>query len=277
MRLNISNRDWELLSAYIDGQLSRGKRERLEARMRTNPELKAALEDLSQTRAMLRSLPRLKAPRSFRLTPEMAGQSQPKRLYPVFQFASALSSILLVMVLLSDYLGFGFTSLFGQPASQAPEAPEAAEVLVEGTSESLALEMPVEEPAEARTAGSAGGEEFEITVQVEKAVEPEAPAPGPTVEAEAYLAAPAAQEEEATNIAAEVVEAPTDAFVAKDLPAEEPASELPAPEPDAEQVTPVDDQSTSEKLSGMRILQISLAVIAFSTAMVAIYLRRIGV
>jgi hypothetical protein len=277
MRLNISNRDWELLSAYIDGQLSSGKREQLEARIQTTPELRAALEDLTQTRALVRSLPCLKAPHSFRLTPEMVGRSQPRRLYPFFQFASALTSLLLVMVLLSDFLGFGFPTLFGRTESQAPEAPVAAEVLVESTPESLALEMPVEEPAEARKVGSTEADQLVVTQPVEGEIVLGSPASEPSVEAEVYLAAPAAPKEEATNLSMEAVEAPLDASMAEDLPAEMPAAELQASELETEQATPADDQAISEKLSGIRILQILLAAIAFGTAMVAIYLRRMGI
>jgi hypothetical protein len=276
MRINISNRDWELLSAYIDGQLSSAKREHLEARMHTNPELRAALDELTQTRAMLRSLPRLKAPHSFKLTPEMVGQRQPRRLYPFFQFASALSSLMLVLVLLSDFLGFGLLAPFGQMAAQAPEAPVAAEVFVESAPESLAMEMPAEEPMEAEKTVPDEQARMIETEEVQALMVQGTPLPEPGAEAGAYLAAPAAPEEDASNLLMESADAAPDSSAAGDLPAEMPAPAQPAPEAEAEQAANAVDQPTSAGFSGMRILQISLALVAFSTALAAIYLRRIG-
>jgi anti-sigma factor RsiW len=65
MKGKISARDYELLSAYLDKQLSARERARLETRLRTTPELHSALEDLHKTHLLLRSLPRPRRPRSF--------------------------------------------------------------------------------------------------------------------------------------------------------------------------------------------------------------------
>lgn len=277
MRINISNRDWELLSAYMDGQLSSSKRVQLESRMQTNPELRAALDELTQTRAMLRSLPRLKAPHSFKLTPEMVGQRQPKYLYPFFQFASALSSLMLVLVLLSDFLGFGLSSPFGRMASQAPEAPVVAEVFVESAPESLAMEMSAEEPIDAAKAVPDEQARMVETEELQALLAQGTPFPEPAAgaEAEAYLAAPVAPQEDAPNLMMEATEAPADVSVAGDVLAEMPAPAQPAPESEAGQASAVADRA-SQGFSSMRILQISLALVAMVTAFVALYLRRIG-
>lgn len=130
MKAKNSPRDIELLSAYLDQQLDSGKRARLEARMRAEPELRSAIDDLRRTRALLRSLPRLKAPRNFTLTPQMVGrvqarESSARRIYPVFQFASALASLLLVVVLLGDFLGLR-VPLAAAPLAGASTEPEFA-------------------------------------------------------------------------------------------------------------------------------------------------------
>jgi anti-sigma factor RsiW len=276
MRMNLSNRDWELLSAYMDGQLSSGKREQLEIRMQSDPELRTALDDLTQTIAMLRSLPRMKAPHTFRLTPEMVGQRQPRRLYPLFQFASALSSLMLVLVLLSDFLGFGLQSPFGQMASQAPEASVAAEVFVDSTPASLALEMPAEEQADARKVIPAEEGEVIETEQAEGLMLVEPLAPKPTAEADVYLAAPAPLEEQAPNLSMKAADVPPDTSAADELPAEMPAPALQVPGPEMDQATAEVEPAASGGFSGMRILQISLALVALSTAMAAIYLRSLG-
>ncbi|MGE5224606.1 MAG: anti-sigma factor family protein [Omnitrophica WOR_2 bacterium] len=106
MKTKISPRDIELLSAYLDGEIDPRKRAQLETRLRTNPELSVALEDLRRTRILLRSVKPLKAPRSFKLRPEMVPQKPARPIYPVFQFASAIAGILFVVVLLGDLLGF---------------------------------------------------------------------------------------------------------------------------------------------------------------------------
>jgi hypothetical protein len=90
-------RDVELLSAYLDGRLKPSDAARLESRLSSDPALKATLEDLRQTRGLLRRLPQRRAPRDFRLTPKMAGVRPPEpRSYPVFRFATALAALLFV-------------------------------------------------------------------------------------------------------------------------------------------------------------------------------------
>jgi anti-sigma factor RsiW len=131
MKNTISPRDLELLSEYLDGRLDARKRADLEARLKSNAELANTLGDLSQTRKLLRSLPKLKAPRSFRLTPEMVGRRSVPRIYPAFQFASVLASLLLVLVLAGDFLGLG--TLNSAPAAapltalQQPVAGQSTE------------------------------------------------------------------------------------------------------------------------------------------------------
>src|SRR5512142_1611304 len=90
-------RDVELLSAYLDGQLNPSETSRLETRLSTDQNLRTALEELRGTRTLLRRLPQRRAPRSFRLTPKMAGIRPPEpRAYPAFRFATALAAFLFV-------------------------------------------------------------------------------------------------------------------------------------------------------------------------------------
>src|SRR3990170_569135 len=69
----LSTRDLERLSAYLDGQLAPGEAAGLEARLQDDSALRETLEGLRQTKAALRSLPSLRPPRSFTLTPQMVG------------------------------------------------------------------------------------------------------------------------------------------------------------------------------------------------------------
>ena len=66
--------DIELLSAYIDGELGDAERIELNNRLENEPALKAELDSLQTTVEILHSLPRLKAPRDFRLDPAVYGR-----------------------------------------------------------------------------------------------------------------------------------------------------------------------------------------------------------
>jgi len=110
----MNQRDLELLSAYLDGQLKPSESARLETRLNSDPQLASVLTDLRATRNLLRKLPARKAPRNFTLTRKMVGQNPPlPRAYPWFRFASALATLLL-------FFSFGVNTVGRQMASQAP-------------------------------------------------------------------------------------------------------------------------------------------------------------
>src|SRR5512141_601281 len=93
----MNQRDLELLSAYVDGQLKPSDSAHLETRLKTDPQLASVLTDLRVTRNLLRKLPARKAPRNFTLTRKMVGQNPPlPRAYPVFRFATALATLLFI-------------------------------------------------------------------------------------------------------------------------------------------------------------------------------------
>jgi len=163
MTKQISSRNWETLSAYLDGQLTPGQHARLEARLESEPDLKNALIELQRTRDVLRATPRMRAPRNFTLRPEIA--KQPKRivvnLYPAFRFASALVSFLFVLIFVGDYLSVGSRD-FAPTENIAPapmdfvasdedalalDAPMAAPTAVESLSETIPVEELAAEPS----------------------------------------------------------------------------------------------------------------------------------
>ncbi len=102
MTTQITPRDWETLSAYLDDQLSAPERRELEVRLARLPELSQCLEELRSTRIILRSLPKLRAPRNFTLTPSMAGKRTDTRVsagaYPLFKLASMLATLFFIVV-----------------------------------------------------------------------------------------------------------------------------------------------------------------------------------
>jgi anti-sigma factor RsiW len=144
----MNRRDIELLSSYLDGQLKPSETTRLEARLSSDPDLRAVLDDLRSTRGLLRRLPMRKAPRNFTLTPKMVGKNPPlPRTYPAFRFVTALASLLL-------FFTVGLNFLAPQMASQAPAfgmggggAPEILSSEAPAVPEAAATEAPAEEPS----------------------------------------------------------------------------------------------------------------------------------
>jgi hypothetical protein len=149
----MNRRDMELLSSYLDGQLKPSETARLEARLSTDPGLRAVLDDLRSARGLLRQLPLRKAPRNFTLTPKMVGKNPPlPRSYPAFRFVTALASLLLFFTVGLNFLApqLAQTPGFGMGGGGAPDvfsaqAPAAAEESAPAA-EAPATEAPVEEP-----------------------------------------------------------------------------------------------------------------------------------
>jgi hypothetical protein len=102
MKDQITTRDYELISAYLDSQLSDRERALLESRLKTDAVLRKELHEIGKTRLLLQSLPKLHAPRNYYVQAE-AIQTRPNlRLAPIFGIVSAVASVLLAIVLFSS-------------------------------------------------------------------------------------------------------------------------------------------------------------------------------
>ena len=126
-------RDIELLSSYLDGQLSPSESTRLESRLASDPELDAAFNDLRAARGILRKMPSRKAPRNFTLTRQMVGLKPPlPRSYSFFRFSTAFATILLTLTfavnLLTPRLSYvgPLNTGWGGGYGGGPAAPQAA-------------------------------------------------------------------------------------------------------------------------------------------------------
>lgn len=112
-------RDVQLLSAYLDGQLSPSDAQRLESRLDSDPQLRAVMDDLRAARDLLRKLPQRRAPRNFTLTPKMAGLKPPApRAYPTLRLAAVLATFFFVVTFAVD----GLAPLAAQPAAMPMQA-----------------------------------------------------------------------------------------------------------------------------------------------------------
>ncbi|MCJ7660284.1 MAG: hypothetical protein MUO67_14150 [Anaerolineales bacterium] len=283
MTTRISPKEWETLSAYLDGQLSANDRIRLERLLTERPEMYVALKDIRRTRDFLRSQPSLRAPRNFTLSPQLAviriKERRSSFAFPVLSAVSALASILLVLVFVGDILitGAGPSQVF---VSQAP------------IEEYLAVEETVPEsfsPAEGELQEIPPAEITLQEVQV------------PSVAAEGEVLESMAEEEvEAVSKAIETVdESQTGGAIQP--PILEPVSpnfeavpggrtehEPGLYDEDTGRLEPSVDQDISPtaqligklpilmQRSTMRILEVILIIIAFSAGLAALYIRRIG-
>jgi hypothetical protein len=91
-------KDVELLSAYLDGQLSRSDSINLESRLASDTNLKEVMNDLETARGLLRQLPQRHVPRNFILTLKTAGLKAPEpRTYPAFRLATVLAALLFMI------------------------------------------------------------------------------------------------------------------------------------------------------------------------------------
>ncbi len=203
----MKQRDLELLSSYLDGQLSPSDAARLEARLLVEPDLRSVLRDLRSARTMLRQLPMRKAPRNFRLTPKMVGKNPPlPRVYPAFRFTSALATILLFLsfglnIVRPQLLaaqapvgmgGGGAPDTFSAESAPAAEMPAATEAPTEAPAEESSSSMapmptmtlaPAEDTAramETETAKNAATESAIAQGGLEQQL-PEPPSPGPVI------------------------------------------------------------------------------------------------
>jgi anti-sigma factor RsiW len=122
----LSFHDLQALSAYLDRQLDAKEQAHLEQRLKTDADLRDALDDLRRMQSLLRSQPILRAPRNFTLTPEMAGSPRKVPAYPVFRLVAAFASVLLVVLILGDLLGRSASPAAAPALMEMREAMQAA-------------------------------------------------------------------------------------------------------------------------------------------------------
>lgn len=100
----ISKRDLEQLSAYLDGALSDKERAIIEARLKLEPELRGNLHELRLSKEGMKSLPEIRIPRSFLLSPDVVGSRSPSFNFPTLEFATVVTAIAFVALVGLDYI-----------------------------------------------------------------------------------------------------------------------------------------------------------------------------
>ena len=147
----LTERDYDLLSLYIDDALTPPERRAIESRLASDAEFRAELDALRRTVALVKSLPEMVAPRDLRLTPKIAADvlaelkaAQPVRknrqtvVYRLTSIAAAAASLVLVFA--------GALTLLQPDMSQRPAmtADTGATVAVAevGPTEEISTETP---------------------------------------------------------------------------------------------------------------------------------------
>jgi anti-sigma factor RsiW len=140
MNTQLSPKDWQLLSEYVDGQLSARQKEKLEQRLQADVGLRQGEEEMRQTRAILRSVPRLKVPHNFTLTRAMASEALLRSPWVrVLSYSSVLSLALVIITVLFQLLPAAVPL-----ASQAPMvAMKGARAEAAPTQGAAATEPPI--------------------------------------------------------------------------------------------------------------------------------------
>ncbi|MEK7326823.1 MAG: hypothetical protein AAB217_16385 [Chloroflexota bacterium] len=151
-------RELELLSAYLDNQLTPAERAKLERRLAQEPQLQATLDDLRTVKVRLVALPKVKPPRNFTLTLKQleahglaTPARPPARLFPLVNLATALAAVLFAVLITADLGGsFNLATPAQAPAAQVESfqvagAPAEAQA-VESASADTALKSTTETP-----------------------------------------------------------------------------------------------------------------------------------
>lgn len=114
----LAQKDYILISAYLDGALSTARQADIEKRLQADLQFKHALDDLAYTKRMLKSLPQVRARRNFVLTPEQVKRTvRSGRFQPVWGTVSAFSTLLLIVVFATTRFA---PSMSAMPAAVPP-------------------------------------------------------------------------------------------------------------------------------------------------------------
>lgn len=181
MKPRVSPRDIELLSQYLDHQLKPSKRTWLESRLKDEPALREALDDLRKTRQILRSMPRKRAPHNFTLSFPQVPVRPVSGLAPVLRWVSLTASLVLILVLGGDLLGFFMPARLAQiSAPAAREVGDTYEQPVAGEPENV---MEVSKSMPSTREASRTEEKAEVSLYAAPGTAPvQAPAPANLVE-----------------------------------------------------------------------------------------------
>ncbi|TFH37063.1 MAG: hypothetical protein E4G99_03480 [Anaerolineales bacterium] len=118
------------LSAYMDGELSPREARKVAARLESDPGLQQTLRELQVVARSLRSLPQVRPPRSFILSPAAVGVPLRAVSYPALRLATMIATFVFVAMIGVDIVsnplsGASPSRSFDQVAAEAPAMAES--------------------------------------------------------------------------------------------------------------------------------------------------------
>ncbi len=298
----------EMLSGYLDGELSRQEQAMVERHLARCSDCAQNLHTLRQTVAVLGQLPPVAVPRSFAIRPvpvaPRPGLFQTRRAYVYLRGATALAAILLAVVLAGDAFFTGLAPYLtparevAAPAAvvmreveveKAVQGVEAdKEVAVEATTEAPVVES---EPVYAATPSAAPAEKKDELVLTRKPLPTPAavgkgievaPAAGPpsTPEGEVLAEAPLRPEEERIEATAISTTLPADVITTAEptsTPTAMPTAVVevlpPAPLPQ-EPTVPAVARPSRSALVQWRVVEASLLSLVLALAIATLVAKR---
>lgn len=124
--MQLTPQDQQLISAYLDGQLSQQEKAHLETRLATQPVLRTELESLRRTRALLRLTPQRRAPRNYTLKPEwVPARHTGFQWVRTLRLSSALASLMAVIMIAFNLLPIGGGVMLRASAPEMTAANDA--------------------------------------------------------------------------------------------------------------------------------------------------------
>ena len=118
MSRQLSIRDWELLSAFLDGQLDAKSTQQVEQAISARPEMKQALQELRHNKSLFKQIPLQRVRRNFTLKPGMLPARSIPRFVPLFRTLSAVVAAIAVVLFAIDLLP-GFAPLAAAPKASS--------------------------------------------------------------------------------------------------------------------------------------------------------------
>jgi hypothetical protein len=99
MTTTLTFKQYQLISAYLDGRCSSREKITVESMLEKDAELKRVLAEFARSKKMLAALPSARAPRNFTISPAMAPQ-KPQRFFlaPALNYASLVAAVLFVFI-----------------------------------------------------------------------------------------------------------------------------------------------------------------------------------
>jgi hypothetical protein len=150
----ILEKDLELLSSYVDGQLTPSEKNQVEERLNSNSAYPDALEKLLRTHLILRSLTQRPVPHNFTLSPDLdKKKANSPSFFQFFRLSSAVAALALVVLFVIDFFPFTTQPILTQKV-EVVQAPVAAAPAAKSNEQPMII---IWGPSQPEVLGKGGG------------------------------------------------------------------------------------------------------------------------